>query len=267
MPQKKEVLAVNWEDGMKLDESHFIQTSQYLEDSLRDIRAQGMTDHNFGLLRAGQLSMPSLSVQVDDDQVVVTNCSAITRDGYRIEIMDQEWAILRQPTTELLGTSSVPQGSDWYVIIMCRDKEWKKVGKPNPNEKKVRHPHLIPLYELHIIPTEQINNNTFWGSAIPIARIKGGYGGLQRDSSYIPPCTKLSVHPEMRRLHETYREQLQQIKLSCSEIINTIRDQRRKKNMAQYSEDILCVEVSIVAFLPHPPGIKYCYQICHRFIG
>ena len=52
--------AVNWVDGMKISEKHFIQHQNFIIDTVRDASSVGIKNFNYGLLRLPYKKIESL---------------------------------------------------------------------------------------------------------------------------------------------------------------------------------------------------------------
>ncbi|RYF46285.1 MAG: hypothetical protein EOO39_50000, partial [Cytophagaceae bacterium] len=87
----KSHLPVNWIDGMKLSQQHFVETDHHVQDLVRDSISLFLTSYNYGLLppvRGTSVAHEFDLLEKNSDHVEVrlSRCNAITQGGCRIAI-------------------------------------------------------------------------------------------------------------------------------------------------------------------------------------
>src|ERR1035437_5280438 len=98
LPELK-YLPVNWIDGMKISEVHFLQLENSIVDRVRDSAALAITNYNYGLLPPIPGTKTSLTLMVTKDQsgllrMKLTECRSVTAAGVRIEISGEGFSKL-----------------------------------------------------------------------------------------------------------------------------------------------------------------------------
>jgi len=234
-------LPINWVDGMKISKTHFVNFENAVIDSTRDVAALGLTDFNFGLLPLGFSVSDSHSLDVNSERVEVYHCRAVCRNGARIEIINHNLDELKISMLDLMGGQALPQSSEWFVVIMVNPFQRNPIGDPDPTESPTRQPNTIPTYRVALIPVEQINTVDFAGSAIPIAKIKGGIQGLQRVDNYIPPCMRVDSNKELINVYRKFKSKITGIEEHILPIIRKINEKRRRNQSKPLAEDIFLV--------------------------
>lgn len=264
-------LPVNWVDGMKISKQQFLDLENSLLDSVRDANALALTDYNFGLLPAPEPGRDSLSIDVNSEWVELKYCRAVTRAGARIEIIDLDDSALRQSVRQLMGAFDFQQSQDWYVVVRVNPYERVPYGAPAPDTNPLRHLHAIPRYELGIIPREQTASTKIAAYAIPVAKIRGGIGGVELEKNYIPPCARLNSSTELIRIHQRLEQDLSYILDKAVLIVRKINYRRKRETLNPLATDIYLLASRTMEFItdnldayrlliPHQPPILFIEQ-------
>ncbi len=162
---------VNWKDGMKIRQDHFVQTENALLDEARDARAVAINPFNYGLLPSpdGSTSV-DVRVELSDTQQVVVQlftCRAITSGGARIDVRAEEGATL-QASYSLSDT----EATLFDVIMAVNPFVRIPTGAPDPEEVPIRHPHSEPTYQLKIVPSNQLNITELGTYHLSLAKVR-----------------------------------------------------------------------------------------------
>ena len=229
-------LPVNWEDGMKIKRSHFLEMEDNFRDELRDSNFITITDYSFGLLPENEPGQDPVIVEVSPELIEIFKCRAVTRGGIRIEIINQEIAALKKPLMELMGERDFSGSEEWYIILKVDPFKREPFGTPNPDEQPLRHPHTTPKYELDIISGDMINSVQFMISSIPVAKILSSYNkGIEEDRSYIPPCTRICSSSRLTELFHSFEKKVTEIE---GDVFATIRRAREKSSKGSLAPEI-----------------------------
>ena len=261
-------LPVNWVDGMKISKQQFLDLENCLFDAVRDANALALTDYNFGILPAPEPGRDSLSIDVNSEWVELKYCRAVTRAGARIEIIDLDDSALRQSVRQLMGAFEFQQSQEWYVVVRVNPYERVPYGSPAPDTNPLRHLHAIPRYELGIIPREQTASTKIAAYAIPVAKIRGGIGGVELEKNYIPPCARLNSSTELIRIHQRLEQDLSYILDKAVVIVQKISFRRKRETLNPLANDIYLLASRTMEFitdnldayrllLPHQPPIMF----------
>lgn len=259
-------LPVNWVDGMKVSKKHFMQEQDAYTDSLRDVTVLGLTDFNFGLLPDTLTKNDALNIEINQERVELFLCRAVTRAGARIELVDYIPGKLRMAVSDLTGDGQIPNASEWYIVLKVNPFKRQAVGQADPSENPIRQPNSIPTYSLELVDPRQINTPEFAAYAIPIAKIAGGYNGLERVENYIPPCTSVMAHPDLFQAYQRLSSKVRVIESNLLEIAKKIQHKRRSNETTILADDIFYVCEKLMHFIannandhrllhPHRPPI------------
>jgi len=168
---------INWIDGMKLNKDHFIDLDNWIMDGLRDNACLQMTDFNYGLLESAADRDASQKLLINIDQnnqinIKLTDCRAITKGGIRIEITSQNIQTMHYPLAKLTLDFSITETSNeiFDIILAVFPDKRIPVGSPNENEVPFRHPFVMPEFQLHAVPTKQVNSSQMWKNHITIGK-------------------------------------------------------------------------------------------------
>ena len=197
MSSDKRNQAVNWTDGMKLNKDHFIEQENWVQEGIRDSASIRLTNFNYGLLKGSTDSSLELMLNIDQDNqlnIKVTDCIAITRGGRRIEFDIQNIQKLQYPLEKLTTDFNISEASNemFDIILAVLPDSRIPVGIPNDNEIPFRHPFVLPEYQIHVIPTKQVNASQMWNNHITIGKFQVG-PILYRLYSSMQQCGCLSV--------------------------------------------------------------------------
>jgi hypothetical protein len=233
---------VNWVDGMKISKNHLLQTEDYLIDIIRDTTSTRLTDNNFGLLPPYKGEKLSSDFEITNRvsnhvEIKLRRCNAITAGGCRININPTEYS------EYLIMDYSFDDDTDykkedeeyqyWDVILVVKPFERVPVGAPDPEETPPRHPDASQVYSLFIKPAGQINSKEFGMHHLVIGRVVKKSDRYEVDTDYIPPCTSMNSHPDMKEYYETFGQQLNDIETSSHKIIQKIHERENNSDIAK----------------------------------
>lgn len=241
-------LPINWVDGMKISKKHLIGLENSLLDYIKDAASISLNDFNYGLLAATEIGREPFGVDLDSERIEIYKCRALTRDGFRIEIVDENIPTLRKPIHELIGERDLLSASEWYVFIRVNLFKRTPVGTPDPDEEPLRAPFAVPTYSLNLVSQDQINARQLSETAIPIAKIITSSRGLEFDQEYIPPTAILSNVQMLFEEFVGFKTILNEIENSLVEITLKVQQKRERKENNNLTEDIGLVTTKIMNF-------------------
>lgn len=204
MSQEKRNYAINWIDGMKLNKDHFIGHENWITQGFRDQAFLQLTDFNYGLLDNSGGIDSSLELMINIDQnnqinIKLTDCHAITKGGKRIEITSKNIQSFHYPLEMLVLDFKITEATNemFDIILAVFSENRIPVGQPNDNEIPFRHPYVMPEYQIHAIPTKQVNASQMWNNHITIGRFQVVAREVNFYTDYIPPCTRINAYPAL----------------------------------------------------------------------
>ncbi len=220
---------LNWQDGMKISSGHFQSWESAMQDQFRDIYASTVNEHSYGLLLSASNSHKSCDLLLQQGELVLSECRAITRGGIRVEISQSNdlTPVLRKPL------SQIRQEADLYaVVLMINPFKRQATGSPDPEEVPPRLPYSIPTYKLEVLPLGQHHPNKLL-SQIMIGKLQ--LNGAQKELlDYIPPCTCVEADQTLKGYFVEFCNHLYQILVHGAEIVQKVYGKSSKKPLAQH---------------------------------
>ena len=237
---------VNWQDGMKIRQQHFVQTENAWLDRVRDAWVGGITPFNYGLLPgAGGNGSPrdsslDLRVEVSDARQMVVQlhtCQAVTSGGARIDVQTEK----EQPLRASYQLSS-NEPALFEVIVSVNPFVRIPTGEPDPEEVPVRHPDAMPTYQLMIVPTEQLSITELGTYHVSVARVRALGHEVKVSDSYLPPCATVSAHPGLRQWYDTLTDTLMRTGGNARQVVQKIKVKSEARsltmNLQEWAERI-----------------------------
>jgi hypothetical protein len=238
---------VNWIDGMKISQSHFIQLENSISDRIRDNAAIGITDFNYGILPPEPGKKSSLNLVVNKDQsglvtVKLLECHAITASGIRIELNNENASALKTLETTLKTGSE----SNFYITLIIDPFQQIPIGQPNSEEMPLRHPFALPFYRMELIPENQININQTPADFLIIGKLKNSNGEINLDKEFIPSCTKIQSYPALIDEFNSLGDLLGQMGQYSTAIVKKVKGEKQNTELAN---NIMYLAEKVVFFL------------------
>lgn len=220
---------------MKLNKDHFIGLDNWIIDGLRDNICMQMTDFNYGLLEGSGEVDSSLKLLINIDQnnqinIKVIDCRAITKGGIRIEISSQNIQSFQYPLDKLSLDFDVKESSNemFDIILAVFPDKRIPVGQPVENEIPFRHPYVMPEYQLHAVPTKQVNSSQMWKNHVTVGKFQVVAREVQFYTEYIPPCTRVDAYPSLLEYFYKFENTHQKISNALSEYLRKNRSNQNK---------------------------------------
>lgn len=260
---------VNWVDGMKISQKHLQQTEDYFIDVVRDANNLQLTDYNFGIIspyRGEQLSCDfEITERITNHvEIELRKCNAVTPGGCRIHInpFDQtEYLRLDYPfESDIVANENKKKQLFWDVILVVRPFDRAPIGEPDPEETPPRHPDAGKSYSLLVKPAGQISADEFGMHHLIIGRVTRIGDRYEVDRSYIPPCTSISSHPDLKKYYERFGKYLNDIEISSHKIIQKIHERDNVSDIAK-NINLVCEHllnyISVIYFNYRNKGRHY----------
>jgi len=239
-PIKKRL--VNWVDGMKIAQKHLIQTEDYVTDIVRDAISMNLTDNRFGLLPPYRGEPLSNDFEITNGisnsvEIKLRKCNAITSGGCRININPiefSEYLCLEYSFDSETEHKKEDEGElRWDIILSIRPFDRSPIGMLDSEETPPRHPDAGQTYRLSIRPAGQINPDEIGRHYLIIGRVVKTGSRYEVDSNFIPPCTSMCSHPDLKKYYEDFGKCLKEIETSSIKIIQKIYDRENISSIAK----------------------------------
>lgn len=209
-----------WENGMKLGADHFQHLEESIEDAVRDVRATGLAANNgFGLLPHSPFSLQNAQGGTPQSvRVILTACRAILPGGYRVEILPENIQQRLLPSQPPFVEFIPNVGVRYHLYLSVGTTRRVPAGKPET--RPIRHPYLVPDYQLEILSHDKRGN--IQGIAPNKMKIAEWENGRIIDG-YIPPTLLINGFPMLEQWHQFLQNQLVNIYRVCVQVIKEYR--------------------------------------------
>lgn len=198
---------VNWVDGMKIRREHFIAQENAVQDRLRDILAATVPGWGYGLLPSDGQNNPSFHLEIDSGLLVLKCCRAITKGGFRIEIIPDRSEALSLNIQDALRRSNLENYAGLLdVLLICEPWNYIPFGTIDPAETPPRQPFTQLACRLEIVPPGQpglVASNHF---TLKIGQLRQQPGGWQLIPEFIPACMAPTAHPVLWSKYQSWAD-------------------------------------------------------------
>ncbi len=218
--------AVNWVDGMKLAQSHFSSNDLHFRDIIRDASSTSLNSYNYGLMPPLEKMQESLSVKSSGQssshfELELESCNGVTANGTRI-IYTPELYGESNPRLSV-SASEMDELSNAYYYVLININPFKNIpiGTPDPEEIPLRHPNSYPEVSLQLMPRNKTNSHFIGTFQFVIGELNWENGNFIWDDSYIPPCTTMESHEQLKKFLKATVQRLEELKRCCITIIRS----------------------------------------------
>lgn len=229
---------VNWVDGMKINKNHFIDSENSLTSLLERSLKKNITPVDFGVLPIYDTNQKSIDISIsldgqDSVEVVVNSCIAITLGGSLIYITSETKNLLEQTGYILKHQYTLnKEEKEWYVVITANPYNSIPVGNADPDEEPPRHPFVLPEYKINVLPKSEITNQELGLYHITVGKIILVDDVPELYESFIPPCTSVQSHEDLRFTYTELGNFLNQMEAYCMHIIQKIHQKKQTNDLA-----------------------------------
>ncbi len=196
---------INWVDGMKIRREHFLSQENAVQDRLRDILALLVPAWGYGLLPAESPAAPSFHLEAEAEWLVLGACRAVTRGGFRVEIVPGRTEPLRLHLTDTLRRAGLEQYEGLLDVVLVGEP-WHGVpfGALDPAETPPRQPFTRPACRLEIVPPGQPDLEPANPYILKVGQIRRKAGGWQLNPDFIPACMSPAAHPLLWQKYQSW---------------------------------------------------------------
>ena len=238
--KKNKYLPINWVNGTKLTERHFVETHLYEVATHQELRALQLTSYNYGLgcalaPHADAVSIETIGTNPEAVTLRLKHCNALTQSGISLFYEQELYGSHLVECT--LSTSSFgdekPQA--YYVTVSVDDEELLPIGVPNPQEVPLHHPYVLPKVNLSLIPVSGANESYLSEEHVVVAKGIVERGVFVLDKHFIPPVQRMSSDKRLSQLLEQTLGRLRRLESSIARIYS--------KNNADGRRSPLCLSL------------------------
>lgn len=234
--QKKKYPLVNWADGMPVNKGHFTQQEDHFTDRLCEYQSFHLNRNTYGLLPfkkgepvSGDFSITELVTGTLE--VRLKRCHALTSGGYLIDYDagedDELTASFHIPTEE-----EEEKDKRWDVILMADPFEHLPSGIPNEKEISPRQPNALPKYALSVLPSGQTDGSELGRHFLLIGRLRKNGNRCEVDGNFIPPCTSMSSHPDLKGYYTKFGQLVDSIEKASFDILAKVENAEKQTSLA-----------------------------------
>ena len=251
--KKTTIHRINWIDGMKMNKDHFIGLEDALLQQIAHSNAHIISNNNYGLLAIEGEKAFNIQLSLDGHNgttISLSNCNAITRGGYAIQINKEITALLE------LSNTTISCHKEWdkeengmfQIVLGVSPLERIAIGSADPEEQPIRKPYVVHKYQLSIVPikNEQPEEIGVFHLIIGLINVNNGTPSLVEN--YIPPCTAIDAHEDLLAYYEDFGNVLNTLEELSLKIIQKI---YRKKQSNDLAHMVLAISKDIQLYLSH----------------
>lgn len=212
MIQTIKKFAVNWTDGMKISERHFVAHDDFLLDTVRDANSLRCNSFNYGLLPIKlsdgieETIFNVYNTATNDIQIVIKQCSALTAAGYRIELSDYTTNVnmgLNEAITKEENTQEA-----YYILISSNPFDRIPFGDIDSAEIPPRHPFTQTKYTIELLSEAILKGGSAGGNYLIIGKVNVNGNLAEADRNFIPPCTNIYSHPKLLSYYRSFAKSM-----------------------------------------------------------
>lgn len=227
---------VNWADGMPVKKEHFVQQENHFTHRLCEYQSYHLNRTNYGLLPfkkgepvSGDFSITELVTGTLE--VRLKRCHAITSGGY---LIDYDAGDNDELTASFHISADEMEDKDlrWDVILMADPFEHRPSGIPDEKELSPRQPNALPNYALSVLPTGQTNGGELGRHFLLIGRLRKNGNRCEVDGNFIPPCTSMSSHPDLKNYYAKFGQLVDSIEKASFDILAKVENAEKQTVLA-----------------------------------
>ena len=221
---------------MPVNKGHFTQQEDHFTDRLCEYQSFHLNRNTYGLLPfkkgepvSGDFSITELVTGTLE--VRLKRCHALTSGGYLIDYDagedDELTASFHIPTEE-----EEEKDRRWDVILMADPFEHLPSGIPNEKEISPRQPNALPKYALSVLPSGQTDGSELGRHFLLIGRLRKNGNRCEVDGNFIPPCTSMSSHPDLKGYYTKFGQLVDSIEKASFDILAKVENAEKQTSLA-----------------------------------
>lgn len=246
--EKRKYPLVNWTPGMEVAPSHFTQLEDHFINRLCEYQVYALNRTNYGLLpfRKGEAVSGDFSITelvTGTMEVRLKRCRAITAGGYLINY-DAGIGDALVSSFNIAVDEIENKDQRWDVILMVNPFERLPAGIPDEKEAIPRQPDAAPRYSMSVLPTGQIDAGELGRYFLIIGRLRRNGNRCEVDGNFIPPCTCMSAHPDLKEYYIKFGEVIDSIEKASVDILSKVENSDRPTSLAT-NIDLMCRQIML----------------------
>lgn len=239
--------AINWTDGVKITQEHFLESYYNTVHSTQDYTATRLNSYNYGVIgsRAGNVKSLELETHIHTNERLVLKlqaCNGITANGARIHFLPDMYGG-EMPTASVdSGNIDTNSTVDFVVVVTVNPFDLVPVGEPDPEVIPLHHPYALPKISMSIVQKDQLNDKFLNSYFLIVGHVQWKNGVFNIDESFIPPVTKIMYNDELLVFYNRICQVLTELK-SNSILINSKNRTKYQNNRLARNTYALCSKV------------------------
>ncbi len=239
--------AINWTDGVKITQEHFLESYYNSTHTIQDATATRLNSYNYGIIGSNNGNLKSLEIETyihTNERLVLRlqACNAITASGARILFRPEMYGGDLPTGTIESGSFDSNNTVDFVVVLTINPFELVPVGEPDPEVIPLHHPYALPKINLSIVPQDQLNDNFLNSYFLIVGHVQWKNGVFNIDGAFIPPVTKIKYNNELQVFYNRICQVMTELKAN-SILINTKNRTKYQNNKLASNTFALCSKV------------------------
>ncbi len=230
---------VNWQNGMNINKTHFLQIENAFTYELSNASAAFLNSINFGLIpvKIGEETSVKTVIKIDNQKflkVKIFRCLAVTQGGVQIELTEEHHLpeLVADITLELAQAAN-SSGSEFFILLTVDPFIRQPFGELNAEEDPPRYPFTIPDFRISVISIDNLNREGIHPLSFFIGKLKIEQGVPEICDEYIPPCMVVKSHLKINEFCELTEKFFSQLELDLLSIIRKINEKKQDTNLAK----------------------------------
>jgi hypothetical protein len=215
---------VNWQDGMKIDRNHFLDSDYFHIEQKNVSRNIFLNENKFGLLpdKDKTKSINTIKLMLEGEMIRITH--------YRIAILMLNGMVLSIDSDDLaakvIDLDKIPvkfksgeiKENEFFLMIKVNPFEGIEIGNYTSDDMLMRRPYLIPSFEFVLVSDKKGKESYFGNDFLIYSKILIRNNELIVDPEFIPPVTAILSHELLIKYHNYVYESINQIEIFLLEI-------------------------------------------------
>ena len=239
--------AVNWTDGVKITQDHFLESYYNTIHTIQDSAATSMNSYNYGVVGTNRGNLKSLEIETyihTNERLVLRlqACNAVTANGARILFLPEMYGGELPTATVDSGNIDANSTVDFVVVVTVNPFDLVPVGEPDPEVIPLHHPYALPKISLSIVQKDQLNDNFLNTYFLVVGHVQWKNGVFSLDDKFIPPVTKIMYNDDLASFYNRIVQVMMELKAN-SLLINDKNRTKYANNKLARNTFALCSKV------------------------